>query len=472
MKIIRLLIPVLITSVSLFLGVYSLSAHADVFSDYVKACKSALGISSIPKFTCKSINFRQPTTVREQGLDFSQSSDWVGHRVINDSVDAVFACRWVEQNNNPGNAGKGEMIVHNRRSGATCFFDLKDNGGKQGYPESDIDPVSPTASNAATFWEVPSNCTQCHSAGPYIASPEIVGALQTFGLINDGHDAGQDNVSRIYHAIGSTASQLNSLIQTAQPDSCTRGCHYVSNDPSIGPIIGSGQVTNAVLMPSINNIINEVLASPAQMPPDDASSDFSSDYRWMNHDRASGSGDWELLSDEANQFYGIYSTCQNPTVLQAHVVDSGDIISSDTPDVLHTFNLRDGLECRNSEQSSGLCHDWQVRYMCNGAWTDWINNDSPNDHGDYERRTDPGYKNLCASPTEMEAKTDVAVMQIVGQAGFPPIPIYAPVPITEYFFAPNDRLEAFDPSYGLACVNSDQPDGKCSNYVVRFICPN
>ena len=32
---------------------------------------------------------------------------------------------------------------------------------------------------------------------------------------------------------------------------------------------------------------------------------------------------------------------------------------------------------------------------------------------------------------------------------------------------PNDRLAQFTP-YGLVCNNADQPDGQCSNYVVRY----
>lgn len=448
----------LIAIVTFFLGMYTLSAHADAFSDYVNACKKDLGISKIPQFGCKDINFRHPENVPDQGLDFSQSNDYVAHRVINDSVDAVFACRWVEQNNNPGRAVGGEMIVHNRRNGATCFFDMKDTGENAAYPEVNINPLSPTDSNAGTVWKSETFCTQCHAAGAYIASPEIVGALQTFGLINDGHDV----FNQRYHYAGGQP------IQNATANGCNGQCHSIGGNPEVNSIIGAGLVFGSVVMPSINFVINEVEAPPAAMKPDDP----YSDYRWMNHDRASGSGDWELLSDEADQFYGIYSTCESPVILQAHAVDSSDVITTDLPDNLHTFNLRDGLECRNNQQSSGQCHDWKLRYMCNGKWTDWINNDTPNKNGDYERRTDPGYANLCSSPTEMQAETDVESWGIIGQAGFPPVPLYGPIFNTAIFTAPNDRLEAFDPSYGLACVNSDQPDGKCSNYVVRFICQN
>jgi hypothetical protein len=34
-------------------------------------------------------------------------------------------------------------------------------------------------------------------------------------------------------------------------------------------------------------------------------------------------------------------------------------------------------------------------------------------------------------------------------------------------YGPNDRLAQFD-EYGLVCNNADQPNGQCSNYVVRY----
>jgi len=433
--------------------------HADTFSDYVSACKSALGFSSIPKFSCKDVNFRTPSVVRDMGLDFNQSNDYVAHRVVNDYVDAVFACRWVEQNDNPGLAVAGEMIVHNRRNGATCFFDMKDTFVKSQYPEVSINPVSPTGSGASKIWEPANGCTQCHAAGPYIASPEIINALESYGLINDGHDIGQDLSHRIYHAVGSTADGLNSFIQAAVSSSCTHGCHLLGGSPEVPSIKDPGQAVG-VVMPSINFVIDKVLAAPAAMAPDDP----YSDYRWMNHHGVGGSGDWELLPDEASQFPGLYNTCQNPTILQAHVVDSKDVFSTDDgiPDTLNTFDMQDGLVCINTDQSNGQCHDYQLRYLCDGTWTNWINNDSPlgKGRGDFERRSDPAYKNICSAPTEMQAMTLVDVTTP------------NPRKVARIFTAPNDRLFEFNPQRGLGCQNVDQPSGHCANYVVRFICPN
>jgi hypothetical protein len=453
----RLWSRLFVISASLFLSSYALCVGAETLSDYVSACKSQLGFNSIPQFTCKSENFRHPANGLDGGLDFSQSSDWVGHRRINDSVDAVFACRWVEQNNNLSRAVAGEMIVHNRRTGGTCFFDLKDTNENRAYPEVDIKPASPTSSSAANIWNIGGGCTRCHSAGPYIASPQIVGALSKFGLINDGHDV----INAKYFAAGPVdsqiAKQLNLNIQDATLPGCSDACHSLGGTPAQDSIVGAGLVFGAVVMPSINHVIDEVIET-GKMPPDDP----YSDSRWMNHEAPGGTGEWELLKDEASQFKALYATCQAPTMLEAHVLDSSDVFSTadDIPDELHTFNMRDGLECRNKEQRDGTCNDYQLRYMCNGTWTDWINNDSPAGNGDYERRTDPGYKEICSSPTEMQARTTFDYH------------IPAPISITKVYTAPNDRLAAFDPAYGLACVNEDQPDKKCFNYVVRFSCPD
>ncbi|HEX7028585.1 MAG TPA: RICIN domain-containing protein, partial [Gammaproteobacteria bacterium] len=55
---------------------------------------------------------------------------------------------------------------------------------------------------------------------------------------------------------------------------------------------------------------------------------------------------------------------------------------------------------------------------------------------------------LCAFPTAIEAQTTVMDMVFIA-------------------YGPNDRLAQLTP-YGLVCNNADQPNGQCSNYVVRY----
>src|SRR5690606_30982476 len=100
------------------------------------------------------------------------------------------------------------------------------------------------------------------------------------------------------------------------------------------------------------------------------------------------------------------------------------------------------------------------RYQCtdsSGAVTvtGWYNTDSPSNSGDFERRSDHDNVaggNVCfdAEVTGIEASSRIST----GWTSATPGPL--------------DRLAKFD-RYGLVCNNTDQIDGQCSNYVVKFI---
>jgi len=423
----------LLATVTILLGAHAPAARAETFAEYVKACKADLGnLSSLPQFGCKADQFRSPSGP-DNGLDFSQSLDFVAHRRINDSVDAVYACRWVGINGGADRAVSGEMIIHNRHNGATCFFEQNDLFETNAYPQVNINPVSPTGTNASSVWHVGTGCTQCHAAGAYIASPEIVGALAKYGLINDGHEVWNG----FYHPVGTSTSAP----VVTQPV-CASACHTMGGTPKVPSREGAGLIFGAVVMPSINHIIYEV-TTQAHMPP----TATYSDYRWVNRDDARFTGDFEDLADIQREYPQI--ACDNPTAVDAHVVDSIEIISTDVPDKFDRFNLQDGLVCRNADQPRGRrCQNYQTRYMCNGKFTAFQDNDSPGSTGDWESRS--SFANLCANPTWIQARYDDGSKWV-------------------YLNGPADRLQ-FDKS-GLVCRNADQTNGQCSNYVVRFRCP-
>jgi len=446
----RSLLRSLMTTIGLSFFFLTVPANAETLKEYVSACKNQLGFDSIPKFSCKDIKFRSATNVPYLGLDFSQSDDFVAHRQINDSVDAVFACRWVAKNGAPDRAVSGEMIIHNRHNGGTCFFELKDRNEVAAYPQKNINPVSPEASNASVDWSEPAQvvtCTGCHTAGAYVASPEIVGALAKFGLINDGHDVW----GGFYSAAGSSgsalAARLNTEIQqhVTQPV-CASACHVMRGDPAIDSVVGAGLVFGAVVMPSINHIITEVSDKNA-MPPNGV----YSDYRWVNRDDPRYSGDYERLSDVKNEYPPFY--CKTPSFMQARLIDDGTVYATNaTNDVLNTFNVQEGLVCMNADQASGACNDYQTRYRCgDGSWGDWEQHDRPNASGDFERRSSYTSCGSKGEPTAIQAKyVSGGRMYVID--------------------GPPDRLYQFD-RYGLVCRNQDQPSGeRCHNYAVRFIC--
>lgn len=440
----------IVATVAISLGALAPSVFgAETFSRYVAACKSELGIESVPQFSCKDTQFRTRTDVEYLGLDFSQSTDFVAHRQINDAVDAVFACRWLGINGASDRAVSGEMIVHNRRTGGTCFFDLQDTFENGAYPQVPINPVSPTAGGAANVWALATGCTSCHAAGPYVASPKIVSSLARYGLINDGHDVW----GGFYHAVGSAnsdvAEKLNAEIGNITQPPCASACHVMRGEPEVASRIGAGLIFGAVVMPSINHVITDVVNTGA-MPPDSS----RSDYRWINRDVPSYSGDYETLDAVQWEYPALY--CDTPNYMQARVIDDTPVLATNSvPQVLNRFNVRDGLVCLNADQSDGKCLDYQTRYRCAGGWRDWQSHDRPSASGDWEPSSSYSLPEECndSPPDAIQARW------YVGSRAY-----------TAY--GPPDRLYQYD-QYGLICRNQDQPSGQsgCHNYSVRFICP-
>jgi hypothetical protein len=457
----------LITTFTISMAMYALPAAAESLNEYVTACKQQLGIEKegIPRFSCKGTNFRKKSDETFEELrsnsktkmNFSMTNDFVAHRQINDSVDAVFACRWVGGEGaptpNPFNAVSGEMIVHNRHTGATCFFELQDTFDEPAYPQVPVNPISPEDSTAARVWKEPTNirtCTECHTAGAYVASPEIVASLAKFGLINDGHDVW----GGFYSAVGSTdsevAKRLNKEIKKhVGMNGCADQCHVVKKGPAVLSGANAGKAdSNAVVMPSIDFILDTIQDKGA-MPPLNS----TSNYRWINRDDPRFSGDYERLSDVNNEYPPLY--CETPTLMQARVVDDGIVYATNKPaDILNTFNLHDGLICKNADQANGLCNNYETRYRCDGKWTTWQGHDRPNASGDFERRSSYEFPQSCTDspPDAIQARYTSGNSTIVVNG-------------------PPDRLYQFDKE-GLICRNQDQPSGeRCHNYMVRFICP-
>lgn len=447
------------------------------FENYVAACKSELEIDAIPQLDCNDINFRNPDGTPA----FAKSTDYVTHAKVNSVVDAVFACRWVHPNEGVNDivptgaiiAASGEMIVHNKVTGSTCFFKMKpanatkpiDGAVASNYERiATTNPASPTDPTGFSFWDTPSHvqdaaCTQCHAAGPWIASPQIVGALTQFGLINDGHDT--RNIR--YTAIGSNGAKLNQFAADSVAigagqisGACAAACHSVAGYGLRGDDSNSLDCPDSpigcIIIPSISRVIDDVKKANL-MPP---TLHTYSDYRWVNLDNPGGAGgDWERVKDLAAK-YPQFACSNGIAAVQMHVVDSVRRLSTaDFPDVLQTFNLVDGLVCNNADQTNGQCHDYQTRYHCPSGWTKWRNLSSVDGSGDNESRAN--FPGLCSDPTEIQARTTISGIDIRGTA-------------TVTGFGPPDRMQSFDVTHGVACRNASQPSGQCQDYTVRYIC--
>ena len=161
-----------------------LGANAETLQAYVQQCQSELhfNASDVPAVDC------------HEGILFAGGSigpvnDFVGHRRINDAVDLVFACRWVNSaDSDPTYINKTaasiELLIHNRQNGATCFFNAKDSYPFP-IPDGDITLarravktaiVSPTNfgsthPNATDYWLQPSELTPNVCQRSRIAAP-------------------------------------------------------------------------------------------------------------------------------------------------------------------------------------------------------------------------------------------------------------------------------------------------------------
>ncbi|XP_037123435.1 uncharacterized protein LOC119132359 isoform X3 [Syngnathus acus] len=177
---------------------------------------------------------------------------------------------------------------------------------------------------------------------------------------------------------------------------------------------------------------------------------------WMNRDSPGGFGDYETLSDLQKENPG--KICKHPIGIEARTVSGASVES--TGNVIQVSDTRTGFICRNVDQPyHGLCADHEVRFSCplefcehKVCTTSWFNQDKPSGTGDYEildkiYAENPG--EMCRLPLAIEAQT------VDGK------------PST----STGDTIAVVDNKTGLICRNSDQMNGRCSDYKVRFLCP-
>ncbi|XP_061781364.1 cartilage intermediate layer protein 1-like [Nerophis lumbriciformis] len=130
-----------------------------------------------------------------------------------------------------------------------------------------------------------------------------------------------------------------------------------------------------------------------------------------------------------------------------------------TGDVVAVADTTSGFICRNSDQNTGMCSDYRVRFRCpvdycqqKDCWTPWFDRDNPSGTGDYETLKNLYKENpnkICKAPIDIEVQTTSGLsMDSTG-----------------------DVVAVADTTSGFICRNSDQNTGMCSDYRVRFRCP-
>lgn len=429
--------------------------RGEPLNNYVAACQTQVGFSELPSINCYD--------GRLFADDGGFIRDFVGYERINEHVDLAFACRWLQgDKDNPQTAQSAEMWVHNRDNGATCFFAAKEGSSGRVPPEL----PSPTSSQANETWKQPAEleevirnaenatgvltpqrlrCVGCHAAGPVIASSRIAEDLARFGLLNNGHDT----LNARYHAVttpgGSAFDFWNDIIDESRVEhtsTCASGCHSVAYN-SITPRINPQQ--RPALLPNIISVIADHM-SLGTMPP----SGEDNPFRWINRGALGSQGDSESFAEAKENYPRLLNQCGAPTRMEVRAVGSPVVFQtpSQLPGNLAYFNLKEGLKCNNADQSGGVCPDYTTSYLCDGEWVGPFNTDDPSFTADDESRWK--IPNLCESPTAIRATAVYPGNNEVFTA-----------------YGPNDRLAELSP-YGLTCNNADQPDGQCSNYVVRY----
>ncbi|XP_039638416.1 cartilage intermediate layer protein 2-like isoform X2 [Perca fluviatilis] len=82
--------------------------------------------------------------------------------------------------------------------------------------------------------------------------------------------------------------------------------------------------------------------------------------QWYNRDAPSGTGDWESLTNLRTENPG--QICDSPMSIEA--VTSDTLTQAVSTGQTFIYNQNEGLVCRNTDQESGLCLDYKVRFGC------------------------------------------------------------------------------------------------------------
>ena len=178
---------------------------------------------------------------------------------------------------------------------------------------------------------------------------------------------------------------------------------------------------------------------------------------------------WVSNRDELEllQTYGDGAACANPTEAEARPRPTGSVSYMTTMweyagHLVHHLSP-EGYRCYNEEQTEDdagyryHCVDMEVRFCCTDQlstggcdgpgekWTNWLDNDTPDEDGDWETRRSFSPESTCENPTAVQARpTDD------GSTAFTHI----------------------DNDMGFYCINAEQAfGGLCANFEVRFCCP-
>jgi len=506
-----------------------LAAQATELQDYVQQCQNELhfNASDVPALDCHNGTLFV-------GGGVGPVNDFVGYQRITDSVDLVFACRWLNDQDplpefNNKTAASIELIIHNRQNGSTCFFNAKNShyvpdpndnipNGRRAVATAIVSPTnfSNTHPNADDYWLKPSElnakrveataladttpapdlkdsirCVGCHVAGPYIASEVIGRKLVDFGLLNNGHDTIVDMTApNHYHAVGSNPynstydpnalkfENWDNIIYHNLVDTYINGSSPIVSIPDGKPDPDCSGACHSIGRNSTVGQLNNagiVLIPSLHFSIDNAGEfmapDYDSTYRSVNLDTPTNGDGADYETLTGLGIQYPQFYCSNPVSLEAHAVKNGDSSISGLDSV-------GGNTVFSTTEMSLIPNKLRAFNLRDGLVC--VNSDQTGGNSCKDYQT--AY--MCNGAwTDFQNHTpnttgDNESRSIFAGLCTNPTAIQARYnkgtsgsPDWVAFDGPNDRLAQFN-NKGLICVNADQGAGQtCSNYVVRFICP-
>lgn len=402
----------------------SFTAHAETLQQYVQSCKTELAFESVPDLNCYDSDVFAPNEI-DGGI---LVNDHVGYARLNDNVDLTFACRWLLGSKaEPQKAFSIEMMIHNRGSGKTCFFSAKEQGDRTGGQEqgNTISPLmlSITGPNASEYWESPAHVAnppypssvdhvrfrQCATC--HIKGPYIVSPRIAPFLAKYGIlNNGHDNFRSRQTTTPPGYTYATGKGYLAVAPSGSEFAHF--NDIIYGTVDRKAQY-NADLVPPQSVIVNDFKVNVVK---------HTNDCSGSCHDIVAGDFPRPM------------------------VFGGGGTLLPSIHDVISSIGSR--------MPPYGAAN-------INSSYR-WVNDDSLGDNQDIERFSEinnpqKGYlKKIysdCATPTLTQARA-VGSDFVFG---------------TDHKFP--DALEYFNVKQGLKCTVSQQGDGQCNDYEVRYYCP-
>jgi hypothetical protein len=159
-----------------------------------------------------------------------------------------------------------------------------------------------------------------------------------------------------------------------------------------------------------------------------------------------GEGDMERLSIIKEPPWGV---CEQPIAAECRRASDGKDWTQAGQKM--TCTAGGGSLCKNGEQTSDFCSDYEVRMVCPavGAWTPWASVDAPTGNGDGEHLGQHIAQGVCPQPLGIQCRrrSDKAD------------------------WTATDRKMLCSPTQGAICLNADQGPGRsCDDFEVRFYC--